>query len=90
MTEPERDKNYWLEDPKTPNRVFYGVLVICILLAIPDVFNLFKILFQTEGEFELKSLLKFYSIYGALCYVALIYIAKWLRPVLMRKEDYYD
>ncbi|MCR9214715.1 MAG: hypothetical protein NXI13_13430 [Proteobacteria bacterium] len=90
MTEPERDKKYWLEEPKNQNKVFYCLLVLCGLLAIPDVVKLFGVLFQTEGNFELKSLLKFYSIYGALCYVALIFIAKWLRPVLLRKEDYYD
>lgn len=90
MSEPERDKKYWVEDPKNQNRFFYGLLVLCILLAIPDVVTLFGLLFQSGSDFELKSLLKFYSIYGALCYVGLIFVAKWLRPILMRKEDYYD
>lgn len=32
----------------------------------------------------------FYALYGFVACVVLVVIAKWMRVLLMRKEDYYD
>lgn len=42
-----------------------------------------------HGEFEIEHFYGFYAVYGFISYVSLIVIAKLLRKILMRKEDYY-
>ncbi|PHQ70450.1 MAG: hypothetical protein COB93_05490 [Sneathiella sp.] len=90
MPKPDDEKKYWLDDPKNHDKIFYGVLVICTLIAIPDVLSLLNILYHKHIEFEMENIFEFYSLYGLVCYVGLVLIAKQLRKVLMRDEDYYD
>jgi hypothetical protein len=53
------------------------------LLAI-DVFV------PKHGPFAIEHVYGFYGIFGFIACVALVLIAKQLRRVLMRPEDYYD
>ena len=90
MNDPEQEKKYWLDDPKNHDKVFYAVLIICTIIAIPDLLSLLNILYHKHISFEMENIFEFYSLYGLVCYVGLVVIAKKLRKVLMRKEDYYD
>ena len=54
-----------------------------LLLAI-DVFV------PKHGPFAIEHVFGFYGIFGFVACVALVLIAKQLRRVLMRPEDYYD
>ena len=62
-------------------RVFY---VVCALLIAIDVFV------PKHGPFAIEHWFGFYGFFGFLACVALVLIAKQLRRVLMRPEDYYD
>ncbi|USG59705.1 hypothetical protein NBZ79_10985 [Sneathiella marina] len=90
MSNPDDEKKYWLDDPKNHDKVFYGVLVIAVLVSIPDVLSLLNIVYHKHVEFEFENIFEFYSLYGLVCYVGLVLIAKKLRVLLKRDEDYYD
>jgi hypothetical protein len=78
------EKTYWLD--KTANvdllvRVFY---VICATLLAVDVF------IGKHGPFAVEHWFGFYGWFGFIACVTLVLVAKQLRRVLMRPEDYYD
>ena len=60
---------------------FYGV---CAVLFLIDF------LVPKHGAFSIEHYFGFYGIFGFVACVALVLIAKELRKVLMRPEDYYD
>jgi hypothetical protein len=78
------DKSYWLDDPRNVNRLVYGFYVVCGLLLAADVFV------PKHGLFAIENVFGFYGFFGFVACVALVLIAKQLRRVLMRPEDYYD
>ncbi len=52
---------------------------------VVDIFYHKHAIFAWEGYFA------FYSVYGFVACVILVIVAKYvLRPMVMRKEDYYD
>jgi membrane protease YdiL (CAAX protease family) len=78
------DKKYWLDDPRNVNRLFHGLCVACALLLLPGLFLDMHPHFPWEGWFG------FYAWYGFGSFVILVVIAKRLRRVLERDENYYD
>jgi hypothetical protein len=79
-----RAKTYWLDDPANVNRLVRGFYVVCGLLLAIDVFV------PKHGPFATEHVYGFYGVFGFFACVALVLIAKQLRRVLMRSEDYYD
>ncbi|MBU1276330.1 MAG: hypothetical protein KJ720_13225 [Proteobacteria bacterium] len=43
-----------------------------------------------HGHFPWEGAPEFYAAYGFLCYLVLIVLAKALRRIIKRREDYYD
>lgn len=78
------ERRYWLDDPRNPRRLFWGLCAICAALFAADA------LYAKHGEFAIEYLFGFYAIFGFAAYVGLIFAAKGLRKLLMRREDYYD
>ncbi|MBW3138636.1 hypothetical protein KUV56_03715 [Ferrimonas balearica] len=62
-------------------KLFYG---ICVALLALD----FVVHRHTEHPWE--TLLGFYPLYGFVGCVVLVLLAKMMRKVVMRPEDYYD
>ena len=84
-TKPDpREKTYWLDDPRNVDRLVHGFYVVCGLLLAIDVFV------PKHGPFAIEHVYGFYGLFGFFACVALVLIAKQLRRVLMRPEDYYD
>lgn len=84
-TKPEsRDKAYWLDDPRNVDRLVHGFYVVCALLLVIDW------LVPKHGPFAVEHVYGFYGIFGFVACVALVLIAKQLRRILMRPENYYD
>lgn len=78
------DKPYWLDKRKNVMlliRIFLGICVVMLLLDL--VFHRHE-LFTWEGWFG------FYGFFGFVACVTLVLVAREMRKVLMRKEDYYD
>ena len=90
MSNPDDEKKYWLEEPGNINKIFYGVIGLCVLVALPKVLTLLDILLFKQGRFELADFFVFYTFFGVVGYVMMILLAKKLRRFLMRDEDYYD
>jgi hypothetical protein len=61
--------------------VFYGM---CGLLLAGDFFV------PKHGPFVIEHVYGFYGIFGFVACVCLVLIAKQLRRILIRPEDYYD
>jgi hypothetical protein len=78
------EKAYWLDDPRNVDRLVFGFYVVCGLLLVIDIF------IPKHGPFAIEHVYGFYGIFGFVACVALVLIAKQLRRVLMRPEDYYD
>lgn len=81
---PRDEKRYWLDEPRNVTllvRIFYCV---CALVIAIDVFV------PKHGPFAIEHVFGFYGFYGFAACVALVLIAKQLRRILMRSEDYYD
>jgi len=77
------EREYFFDNPKNLKwglRIFY--LISAGLLLIDVVLH-------RHVMHEWESLVGFYAIYGFVACVLLVLIAKQLRKVVMRKEDYY-
>ena len=83
MSEKDQ-KSYLFDKPENVKRLFKGFYTICIALIIAD----FIIHRHTTMAWE--KIPAFYAIYGFVACVLLVIIAKMMRKVVMRKENYYD
>ena len=85
MSQEQKDeKQYLFDNPRNVSRLLAGFYVICGILLVLD----FVLHRHTVHSWE--SLPGFYALYGFVACVLLVLIAKEMRKVLMRKEDYYD
>ena len=73
------------DKPQNVKRLLYTFYTCVVLLLVVDLFYHKHAIFAWEGYFG------FYSVYGFVACVILVILAKYvLRPMVMRKEDYYD
>jgi hypothetical protein len=77
-------KAYWLDDPNNVDRLVRGFYAVCAVLIAIDVFV------PKHGPFAVEHWFGFYGWFGFIACVVLVLVAKQLRRVLMRPEDYYD
>lgn len=73
-----------LEDPRTRDRIFYALVIACVLTVVADLF------YNKYGVFEFESWFGFTAVFGFFACVALILLSKQLRKLVKRDEDYYD
>ena len=83
MSSPKQ-KQYLFDNPRNVNRLLRGFYLICGVLFILD-FVLHRHVIHGWENFP-----AFYAIFGFVACVLLVLIAKEMRKVVMRKEDYYD
>ena len=78
------DRSYWLDKPGNVTRLVWSLYVVCgVLLAI-------DLIVPRHGSFRIEHAFGFYGLFGFIACVVLVLVAKQLRRVLMRPEDYYD
>ena len=77
-------KDYIFDKPENVSRLLNVFYALCIILVIADF-----ILHRHIG-FSWENIPAFYAIYGFVACVTLVVIAKKIRTLVMRKEDYYD
>ena len=80
----ESKPHYWLDSSENVTKLYRGLWIVCIALVAVDLFV------HRHEEFGFATLFGFHALYGFLACVALVLIAKQLRRVLMRDEDYYE
>ncbi len=77
-------KEYLFDKPENVKRLLRGLYAICILLVVADF------VIHRHVSLSWEEIPAFYALYGFIACVLLVVIAKWIRKVVMRKEDYYD
>ena len=79
-----QEKQYLFDKPENVQRLLRGFYAFCVVLILVD-FVVHRHIYQS-----LEKIPGFYAIYGFVACVLLVLVAKEMRKVLMRKEDYYD
>ena len=80
----EKEKTYLFDRPENVSRLLKGFYAVCALLVLADF------VFHRHIGFDWEKVPAFYALYGFVACVLLVLIAKQMRKILMRKEDYYD
>jgi len=75
---------YWLDDRRNVDKVFWGLCGLCLALFVADAF------YHKHAVFAFEAWFGFFGLFGFVACVFLVLIAKELRKVLLRGEDYYD
>jgi hypothetical protein len=83
MKEPDHEQHVF-DNPRNVTRLLRGFYLICVLLFLLDF------ILHRHVALRWEDITGFYPIFGFVACVALVLIAKQMRKVLMRKEDYYD
>ncbi|XRQ09854.1 hypothetical protein ACN3XK_02805 [Actinomadura welshii] len=78
------DDRRWLDEPRNVDRIVYGLYTLCALVFLADL------LYTKHPHFGVEDVFGFYALYGFIGSVTLVLVAKQLRRVLMRPEDYYE
>lgn len=80
----ENERRYWLDNPKNQRLVRVSLYVACAILFALDLFV------HRHVEVAVERFWGFYPIFGFVACVLLVLIAKEMRRLVMRREDYYD
>jgi hypothetical protein len=72
------------DKPQNVKRFLGGFYVSLVILLVIDFF------IHKHADFAWKGIPEFYATYGFVSCVLLIFIAKGLRRLIKRDEDYYD
>ena len=78
------EKCYLFDDPRNVRRVVRGLVWVCILLIGLDV------IVHRHISHPWENLFGFYALYGFVACVLLVLLAKEMRHLVMRDEDYYE
>lgn len=83
--QPQDDKKHIFDDPKNLQRllkVFFASLVV--------LFGLDAVV-EKHAYFPWENGFGFYAVYGFIACVLLVLVARYvLRPLVMRREDFYE
>ena len=80
----DKQKTYLFDNPRNVRRVVLGLVGACVILAGLDL------VVHRHVSHPWETMVGFYAVYGFVACVLLVLLAKEMRKVLIRKEDYYD
>jgi len=78
------ERNYLFDNPRNTRRVIRGLVAACLILAGLDL------VLHRHGAHPWEGVIGFYSLYGFVACVILVLLAKEMRKLVMRDEDYYE
>lgn len=78
------ENTHLFDNPRNVERLLKGFYAICAILVIADF------IIHRHISMGWEKIPAFYAIYGFTACVVLVVLAKWMRKVVMREEDYYD
>ena len=85
MKEDSMDKVHLFDKPENVKRLFRIYYPVLVVLLIVEFF------IHKHTVFDWEKWPAFYAVFGFVACVVLVIVAKYiLRPLVMRKEDYYD
>lgn len=74
----------WADRPKIRQRILYAIYAVCALLVIIDL------LVHRHTSLPIEEMPAFYAFYGFAALVGVVMLAKALRRIVGRDEDYYE
>ena len=80
----DKEQRHIFDNPRNVKRVIYALYTVCALSLVADFFV------HRHVDHPWEALFGFYSLYGFVACVILVLVAKEMRKIIMRKEDYYD
>ena len=80
----DKQKTYLFDNPRNVRRVVLGLVGACVILAGLDL------VLHRHVSHPWERMPGFYAVYGFVACVLLVLMAKEMRKLLIRKEDYYD
>jgi hypothetical protein len=87
-------KQHVFDKPRNVRIVLRSLYAVCAFAFLLDIINLILSALGAghlrHAETSWEGFPGFYAIYGFVACVILVLVAKLLRKVLMRDEDYYD
>ena len=89
MQEPNEPKRY-LDDPENVTRLWRRFVIVCAMVAAIDLLGLVEVIYHRHHAFFVEGLPGFYAFWGFVGIAALIFLARQLRRLVMRPEDYYE
>jgi hypothetical protein len=78
------ERSYWLDRPGSADRLFWGLVVVCVLLGVADL------VIRRHGFTAWESTVNFHGFFGFAAFWCIVIAGKHLRKLLWRPEDYYD
>lgn len=84
MSESTRHDTGWADRPENQRRVRIALYAACALLLIVELF------IHRHTYNSVESMMFFYALYGFASLVFAVAVAKVLRALVGRDEDYYD
>jgi len=84
------EKRHFFDKPQNVRLVLRGLFVACGLVLFLDLLDLVLPFELRHAEEPWEGFPGFYAAFGFVACVVLVLLAKRLRGILMRKEDYYD
>lgn len=78
------DKRHIFDNPRNVTLVIIALHVVCAISLAAEL------IVHRHVDMPWEQLFGFYAIYGFVACVLLVLIAKELRKILMRPENYYD
>jgi len=81
---PAGERDYFFDNPRNVRLVLRIFYAICALLFVIDFVYHRHIIHPWEKAWG------FYAIFGFVACVVLVLVAKEMRKIVMRREEYYD
>ncbi len=78
------EKQHLFDKPRNVNRLLRGFYLVCGILLILDL------ILHRHISHNWEKLPGFYPLFGFVACVLLVLVAKEMRKIVMRKEEYYD
>jgi len=79
-----QERTRFFDKKENVKRVLHVLYVICALLLVADF------IIHRHVIHDWEKISGFYALYGFVACVTLVLIAKGLRKLVMRREDYYE
>ena len=89
MSKPDNDKGFF-DRPENVTRLWLVFVAACVFVAALDLLVLLEFLYHRHSSFFVEGMPGFYAAWGFIGISLLIVLAKALRKLLMRPDDYYD
>lgn len=88
-TIPPGEEPDWLDHWENVKKVLIAFWSVCGVLLVVDLLSLLGV-YHKHAHFAVEDWFGFYAFYGLGACVALVLLAKQLRKLVMRSQDYYE